>query len=185
MQQLAEGDQGSGGHRDRDVEVLDVEAAGIHGGLDVAPGAWCQAAVGAEQPEHVVEEDPAELRLSALEPSGEPETAGEHLCGVLDATGEVVEQLSVAVHHRLDGSLEQLLLGLEVVVEGAHPDVSGLGDLQDRHVRPALGDQRLRSPDESRPGPGLAAVQPVGLLGCCVAHDRSSASSTGCVHPRS
>ena len=164
VQQLAEGEQGAGGHGDRDVEILDVEAAGLHGGRDVTSSARCQAAVGAEQPEDVVEEDPAELRLPAIEPSGEPEAAGEHLRGVLDVGGQVVEQLTVAVHHCLDGSLEQLLLGLEVVVEGAHPDVSGLGDLQDRHVRPALGDERLRGPDESRPRPGLAAVQSVDLL---------------------
>ena len=106
-------------------------------------------------------------------------SAGSSMSG-----GQVVEQLTVAVHHGLDGSLEQLLLGLEVVVEGAHPDVGGLGDLQDRHVRPAFGDERLRSPDESGPGPGLATVQSVGLLRWCVAHDCSSASpSAGCVHP--
>ena len=49
VQQLAEGEQGAGRHRDGDVEVLDVEAAGLDGGLDVAPGARCQAVVGAEQ----------------------------------------------------------------------------------------------------------------------------------------
>ena len=142
---------------------LDVEAAGVHGGRDVTTSARCQAVVGAEQPEDVVEQDPAEFRLAAVQAPGEPEAAGEHLGGVLDAGGEVVEQLAVGVHHGLDGGLEELLLGLEVVVERAHAHVGGLGDLQDRHVRPALGDEGLRRPDEGRPGPGLAPVQPVGL----------------------
>ena len=39
------------------------------------------------EPEHVVEEDPAEFGLPALEPSGEPETTGEHLRWVLDVGG--------------------------------------------------------------------------------------------------
>jgi hypothetical protein len=173
VQQLPEGEQGAGGHRDRDVDVLDVEGAGLNRGGDVPSGARCEPAVGAEQPQDVVEEDPAELRLAAVQPSGEPEAAGEHLRGVLDVGGQVVEKLTVAVHHRLDRSVEQLLLGLEVVIEGPHPHVSGLGDLQDRHVRPALGDEGLRRADQSRPRPGLAAVQAVGLLRWCVAHDRS------------
>ena len=63
-----------------------------------------------------------------VRPPGEAEAAREHLRGVVDVGGQVVEELAIGVHYGLDGGLEQLRLGLEVVVEGARPDVSGLGD---------------------------------------------------------
>ena len=80
--------------------------------------------------------------------------------------GEPVQQRAVGVEHVGDRGLEQLLLAVEVVVEGTHPDVGGLGDLQDRHVDLALGDEPLRGLDQRRPGALLAPLQAVGRLGC-------------------
>ena len=50
---------------------------------------------------------------------------------------------AVGVEGVLDGGVEELLLALEVVVERAHPDVGGLGDLQDRDVDLAGRDEGL------------------------------------------
>jgi hypothetical protein len=58
--------------------------------------------------------------------------------------------------------LEQLLLAVEVVVEGTHADVGGLSDLQDRDVDPSLGDQPLRGLDQRRSGALLTPLQAVG-----------------------
>ena len=68
------------------------------------------------------------------------------------------------VEHIDDRGLEQLRLAVEVVVEGAHPDVGGLGDFQDRHVDPSLGDQPLGGLDQRRPGALFAPLQSVGRL---------------------
>ena len=70
------------------------------------------------------------------------------------------------VEHLGDGGLEELLLAVEVVVERAHPDVGGLGDLQDRHVELACGDEALRGLDQRGAGALLAALEAVdGRLG--------------------
>jgi hypothetical protein len=70
----------------------------------------------------------------------------------------------VGVQHVGDRGLEQLLLAVEVVIEGTHPDVGGPGDLQDRHVDLPFGDQPLRGFDQRRPGALLAPLQAVGRL---------------------
>ena len=48
-----------------------------------------------------------------------------------------------------------------MVVERAHPDVRGLGDLENRHIEFAGGDKSLRGPDERRAGAHLASLQAV------------------------
>ena len=80
--------------------------------------------------------------------------------------GQLVQQRAVCVEHLGDRGLEQLLLAVEVVVERAHPDVGGLGDLQDRDVDLACGDEALRGPDQRSAGALLAALEAVdGRLG--------------------
>ena len=111
-----------------------------------------------QQVESVGQQDPALLRATPEQPAGQPEAGGERLGGVVDGRGEPVQQRPVGVEDLGDGGVEQLLLAVEVVVERTHPDVGGLGDLQHRHVEPALGDQRLRRLDQRRPGALFAAL---------------------------
>ena len=53
---------------------------------------------------------------------------------------------------------EELFLAVEVVVERAHPDVGGLGDVQHRHAEPAFSDESLRRGDQRGPGALLASL---------------------------
>jgi hypothetical protein len=58
---------------------------------------------------------------------------------------------------------EQLLLAVEVVVEGPEADVGLFGDLGDaRALAPALGDQPHRGIDQGLSCPDLTPVQPTG-----------------------
>ena len=54
--------------------------------------------------------------------------------GSVDRRGEPVQQRAVGVQHLGDGSLEQLLLALEVVVERTDADVGGLSDREHGHM---------------------------------------------------
>ena len=78
---------------------------------------------------------------------------------------------AVLLEDLLDRGVEQVLLALEVVVEGAEPDVGRVGDLLDADLRRiARGEQHAGGLDERRPGAGLPSVQPArGDIG----HDRS------------
>ncbi len=73
----------------------------------------------------------------------------------------MVEQCAVRIEHLGDGSLEQLLLALEVVVERAHPDVGGLGDLQDRDIDLARGDECLSRRDQCGAGALFAPLEAI------------------------
>jgi hypothetical protein len=59
------------------------------------------------------------------------------------SAGELVQGGAEGVEGVLDGGVEEFLLRLEVVVERAHPDVRGLGDLLDRDVRSPGRDEAL------------------------------------------
>ena len=160
-QQFSEPQQRAAGHGQGEFRVVDLEPAGVDGGLDVAQRARRQAAVRRQQRRPVGQQDLALLWALTEQPAGQPEAGGERLGGVVDRLGEPVQQRAVRVEHVGDRGLEQLLLAVEVVVEGTHPDVGGLGDLQDRHVELALGDQPLRRLDQRRPGALLAPLQAV------------------------
>ena len=72
-----------------------------------------------------------------------------------------VEQRPVGIEGLGDGGFEQPFLALEVVVERAHADVRGLGDLEYRDGDLALGDEGLRRRDQGRAGALLAPLQSV------------------------
>ena len=76
----------------------------------------------------------------------------------------------MGVEHVGDRGLEQLFLAVEVVVERAHPDVCGLGDLQDRHVELARGNERLRGLDQRGARALFAPLQPVDRVVLLLAH---------------
>ncbi len=67
----------------------------------------------------------------------------------------------MGIEHLGDGGVEQLLLALEVVVERPHPHIGRLGDLQNRHIDLARGDERLRSLDQRGARTLLAPYQSV------------------------
>ena len=146
VQQLAQRDERTGSDRDGNVDIGHVESSGVDGGCDVTSSAGRQAVLGDEKSGKVVEQDAAEFGFAPVEAPGEPEGTGENLGGVLDARGDLVEQLAVGVHHRLEGSLVELFLGLEVVVERPHEGFHrswGIG----RHIEGSQIFDYWRDPD--------------------------------------
>ena len=76
----------------------------------------------------------------------------------------------MAVEHVGDSGFEEFFLAVEVVVERAHPDVGGLGDLQYRHVELALRDERLRGLNQRGTRALFAPLKPVDRVVLLFAH---------------
>ena len=96
-----------------------------------------------------------------MEAAGQPETLREDVGRVVQADGQLVEEGSVAVERVLHRSLEELLPTVEVVVEGAHPHVRGLGELENRDVQLPGGDEGLGRAHQRGAGTRFAPFQAV------------------------
>ena len=154
-------EQAAGHGAERDLGIGNGEPALGLPGLDVAQGTRRQAAGDVQDVQAGTGEEPGDVGVGPAEPPGDPGAHGEQLGRVGEAGGGPVDQLPPAFQHLLRGGREQLLLGVEVVVERPEADVGLLGDLGDaRPVPAALGDQPHRGVDECLPGPGLTPVQP-------------------------
>ena len=164
VQQLAQAQRSPGHDGKSQIQVADGEPPGAGGGLDVAAGAGRQSLLRSGERQAVVQQHLAEIGPAAVQPAGEPEALGEHLGGIVDVGGELVQRGAVGVEDVVDGGVEQLLLAVEVVVERAHSDVGGLGDLQDRDVGSPVGDEALGGPHECRAGARLAPLEAVRRL---------------------
>jgi hypothetical protein len=80
---------------------------------------------------------------------------------VLDAGAGAVDHLAPALQDLLGGGPEQLVLAVEMVVEGSETDVGRFGDLLDAGAfTAALGDQPDGGIDQRLPGTRLPTVQP-------------------------
>ena len=77
-----------------------------------------------------------------------PVALGEHLGRVVQPSRQLFDVVGVPLESVGDRSLEQLLLGVEVIVEGADAEVGGFGDDADGRVRATFGEQRLGRLDE-------------------------------------
>lgn len=161
MQQLAQPQQRTACHRQRERRIVHGEPAGAPTDTDVTQSPRSQAAVSRDQRQPGVEKHPAHLRAPPEQPSDQPETSGECLRRILAFGGQLVEYRAEVVEHLVDRRLEQLFLTVEVVVERTHPDVRGLGDLEHRHVEFAGRDKSPSGADECRASAHLAPFQAV------------------------
>ena len=159
VEQLTQGEGTAGSNAHGQVDVGDLEAAHPCGSLDVASGARSETGLRADELQAVLQHHLAEFRLASVQPAGQSEALGEDHGRVFDPLGQSVQQRAVPVQHVLDGGGEQLLLGLEVVVEGTHPYVRGLSDLEDRRVDSPGRDEGLRSLDQRCTGACLATLR--------------------------
>jgi hypothetical protein len=99
------------------------------------------------------------------------------------ARGDLVQHRAVLLDDLLHGRVEELLLGLEVVVERPETDVGGLGDLLDAHPGRVAGGQQLpRRRHQRRPRPGLAPVQAAGSNACRHGHSVTDSISVLMTH---
>src|SRR6478672_2146701 len=101
----------------------------------------------------------AQLGVPSVETAGQPEALSKDHRWVVYPLGQPVQERAELVKRVLDRSGEQLLLGLEVVVERAHPHVGSLSDLEDGNADPARRDERLGSLDQRRTSACLAALK--------------------------
>ena len=99
------------------------------------------------------------LRAQAEQSSAQAIVGGKGLGRVGDGAGEAVEDGAEIVECVGQGGLEQLVLGREMVVEGPHAHIGGLGDLQDRHAQLALRDEALGRVHQGATGTQLAPLK--------------------------
>ena len=84
---------------------------------------------------------------------------GEHLGRVLHRRGEVIERAADLLDQLADDRFDRRVLGAEVQVEGAEPDVRGLGDVGDRgRLHALVGDDPPGRVDELGPGRSPSAA---------------------------
>lgn len=179
MDELTETKGSAINDRGRQLRVGDGESPGINTRLDVAqhPGGEAPGRAGHGEP--VVEEDLAHLGVAAVEAAEQAEALGEDHGWVVDVGGQLVEETAEQLEDVFYRRFEQLLLALEVVVEGTQPHVGGLGDLLDRDVEIPGGDEALGRADEGRPRARPAPIEPV-ACGCQLGHlSRLSLGSVG------
>ncbi|MFJ5779928.1 hypothetical protein [Streptomyces sp. NPDC093094] len=69
--------------------------------------------------------------MATVQAAGHAETLGVGDCGIVDVRGEAIHERAPPLQRLLHGDAEEVLLAVEVVVEGATPDVGELGDLQE------------------------------------------------------
>jgi hypothetical protein len=91
-----------------ELDVVHGEAACSVGCLDIATGAAHDALVRGGDRQAVAEQDVAELGLSAVQASGEPEAAREDFGGVVEVCGELVEKGAVGGECLFDCGVEEL-----------------------------------------------------------------------------
>jgi len=150
-----------------------LDALDIPGGLsgpDVAQSAWRQPAGRIHGLQADAGQEPGDIRMRPAQPPGDPQRDGEHLRRVADVRTGPVDHLPPLLQQLPGRRPEQLLLAVEVVVEGPEADVGLFGDLGDaRALAAALGDQPHRGIDQGLPCPGLTPVQPVSSRrpACC------------------
>jgi hypothetical protein len=102
------------------------------------------------------------------EPGRDPDGRREYFCRVLDPCGHLVEHRAVLLDDLIDGGVEELVLGLEVVVERPEADVGGVGDLLDAHLaRIAGSEQFARRGHQGCPRLRPAPVQSAGVTRSC------------------
>jgi hypothetical protein len=93
-----------------------------------------------------------------MEPAREAKALREGFRCILEIRRQLIHEDPMALQRIVHRSIEELLLALEVVVEGTHANVGKLGDLEDRDVRAPFRDQLLPSTNQARTGAGLAPV---------------------------
>ena len=156
-------EQAAGHRAERDLRVGDGEAPGGLPGPDVAQGAWRQPAGRVQGLQAGAGQEPGDIGVRPAQPPGDPQRDGEDLRRVADVRTGLVDHLPPLFQQLSGRGPEQLLLAVEVVVEGPEADVGLFGDLGDaRALASALGDQPHRGIDQGLPGPGLTPVQPAG-----------------------
>ena len=108
------------------------------------------------------DEQPAEAGIIDRGLDQRPVGDGDDLGGIIEVEGGAVVGLRGLLGGLFDDGDDDLVLGLEVVVEGAEPDVGLLGDLVDAGGVDALaGEDGSGGLDEPGPGPFTAAGLPV------------------------
>lgn len=109
-----------------------------------------------------VTQDPHEFRVGVGHPGGEPEARGDELGRVVDSLYALVYDLPELVQGVRHRGVEQLRLGLEVVVEGAETHVRALGDGLDAGAGvPGLREDLPGRTDERLTGLGTATLEAV------------------------
>jgi hypothetical protein len=147
-QELAEAEHGADHHGKGHLRIANGEASDSNPGLQIAARAGNEPAGRVEERWPGSQGHLHEQRLAADEPTGEAEALGENLRGILEPCSELIEPPAQSLERLIDRRGEQRVTALEVVVEGAEPDIRALGDLQDRDVQLALDDELLRGPNQ-------------------------------------
>ena len=129
---------------------------------EIAQGASGQAVVRMDVPEAAAAQDLHQLRVGVGHACTEPEAGREQLRRVVDPRQTLVEGLPELLEGVDHCRLEQLRLGVEVVVEGAEADVRALGDRLDARAGvAALGEYLPGRSHEGSTGLGAAPLEAV------------------------
>jgi hypothetical protein len=139
--QMQYAEQRAAGAGDGHRGVLEPQSAGVLGSLQIPQGSRCQSGVRGDvaRPDSV--DDLCQLGVRSGESCGDAHRCCEDLGRVLDVGGDLVEHRAVLLDDLVDGGFEELLLGVEVVVERAETHVGGVGELLDADLTRLTGGQ--------------------------------------------